>query len=533
MHQPVASTESGIMVFVDQTLPALIRALLEPRRYPHGVQRVELVQTHISWVLLAGDFAYKIKKPLKLPFLDFSTLAQRERYCLDELRLNSRYAPDIYLGVVAIVNTSQGPQFAGRGEPIEYAVKMRRFDEAGRLDRVCARGELRPAHISDLADSVAAFHEAAATAPMASRFGLPQQVMTPARDNFDDLLQRLPGAGPRARLVALQDWTEAQFKHLSPLMDARKQAGRVRECHGDLHLGNLVLLEGRVRMFDCIEFNDDLRWIDVASEIAFTYVDLLAHGQSGLADWFVDEILSRGGDYDAALLLRFYAVYRAMVRAKVAAIRMNQTQGDDSEAVAHIALAERIIAAPPVRLLITHGLSGCGKTIASSQLLQSDPEASSLRLRADVERRRLFGLAGTACSGSTLNTGIYAPGTHARTYAHLRELADPLLRAGWSVIVDATFLKRADRDAFGALARQTGAAFAILAPQATSAQLRERILARANLGNDASEATLDVLAQQVRMIEPLAPEEGPVIRGFQDHRIDRQVAPSNQSPQRG
>ena len=240
-------------------------------------------------------------------------------------------------------------------------------------------------------------------------------------------------------------------------MEARKQTGRVRECHGDLHLANLVLIDQRVRMFDCIEFNEDLRWIDVANEIAFTYVDLLAHGQPGLADWWVDEVLSRSGDYEAALVLRFYAVYRALVRAKVAAIRMSQTQGDDDEAMAYIALAERLVAPPPARLVITHGLSGCGKTVASSQLLQSDPQASTLRLRSDVERKRLFGLASTARSGSTTNAGIYAPDAHALAYGRLRELAAMLLRAGWSVIVDATFLKRADRDAFRVLARETGA----------------------------------------------------------------------------
>lgn len=496
---------------MDQTLPVLIRALLQPQRYPDGAQRVELVQTHISWVLLAGEFAYKIKKPLKLPFLDFSTLALRHACCLDELRLNRRHAPDIYLDVVGIFNTPQEPSFSERGAPIEYAVKMRRFDEAGRLDRVCARGALLPAHMTDLADSLVAFHQAAAIAPAASRFGSPEQVMAPARDNFHDLLRLLPDAGLRARLLALQDWTEAQFQQLAPVMEARRQSGRVRECHGDLHLANLVLIDGRVRMFDCLEFSEDLRWVDVASDIAFTYVDLLAHGQPGLADWFVDEVLSRSGDYEAARVLRFYAVYRALVRAKVEAIRTSQTQGDDREAIAHIALAERVFAPPPARLLITHGLSGCGKTHLSSQLLQSERHASTLRLRADVERKRLFGLAVGAHSGSALNTGVYTRDAHRRTYDYLCQLAGRLLRNGWSVVVDATFLKRADRDRFGSLASETGALFGILAPQATPAQLRERILSRSGAGRDASEATLDVLEEQMREIEPLGPDEQPLV----------------------
>ena len=180
------------MKTMEPTLPPLIQALLEPQRYPGAVPRVELVQTHISWVLLAGEFAYKIKKPLRLPFLDFSTLAQRQRCCRDELRLNSRFAPDLYLGVVGIFNTPQDPHWSGEGTPIEYAVKMRRFDEASRLDRVCARGELQPGHLSDLADTLVAFHAAAAVASPASRFGAANEVMAPARDNFLDLQQLLP-----------------------------------------------------------------------------------------------------------------------------------------------------------------------------------------------------------------------------------------------------------------------------------------------------------------------------------------------------
>ena len=495
------------MAFMDQNLPTLLRALLEPQRYPDTVQRVALVETHISWVLLAGDFAYKIKKPLKLPFLDFSTLAQRHICCLDELRLNSRFAPDIYLGVVGIFNTPQDPHFVGDGNPIEYAVKMRRFDEAARLDRVCARGELLPVHLSDLADTLVAFHDGAQTAPQASRFGSPSQIRATALDNFQALLRLLPDAGLQARLGVLQTWTEAQFERLTPLFEARKRDGRVRECHGDLHLANLVLIGQRVRMFDCIEFSEDLRWIDVASEIAFTYVDLLAHDRAGLADWFLDQVLSRSGDYEAALVLRFYSVYRALVRAMVAAIRINQTRDGDSAAIAYVALAERLVAPPVARLVITHGLSGCGKTKASDELLQSDPAACTLRLRSDVERKRLFGRVSKDPRGAPPDTGIYAHGASVRTYGHLRELAETLLRAGWSVIVDAAFLKHADRASFRALAKEVGAPFSILAPQATPAQLRERIQARAVLGRDASDASLEVLAQQMHTIEPLQAHE--------------------------
>ena len=488
-------------------LPPLIQALLAPPRYAHPVSGVELVQTHISWVLLAGDFAYKIKKPLRLPFLDFSTLARRKAACLDELRLNRRFAPDLYLDLVAISGTPQAPRLQGTGKPIEYAVRMRRFDEAGRLDRVCARGELRAEQLSDLADTLAAFHASAAVAAPTSRFGAADAILAAALENFDELQPGASQTGSAQRLAALRAWTEAQHRQLAPLMDARKQAGRVRECHGDLHLGNLVLIDGRVRLFDCIEFNQDLRWIDVVSDIAFTYVDLLAHQRSGLANWFVNEVFSRSGDYEAAALLRYYAVYRALVRAKVAQIRVRQGSGDASETLAYLRLAERLAAPPKPRLVITHGLSGCGKTVASGQQLQDERQAGTLRLRSDVERKRLFGLAGSAASGSPLGGGIYGAEAQQRTYARLHDLAALLLRAGWSVIVDATFLKRADRAAFRALAQDLGVSFSILAPQATAPQLRERIAARQALGRDASEATLAVLERQLQTLEPLGAHE--------------------------
>lgn len=495
------------MTGMDAELPPIIHALLDPARYLHGVARVELVQTHISWVLLAGDFAYKIKKPVKLSFLDFSTLALRHHYCQEELRLNRRFAPDLYLEVLGICNTPQDPQWQGSGKPIEYAVKMRRFNESARLDHVCARGELQAQHLSALADALVAFHQASAVAPADSRFGSAQHILQPALDNFDDLSRVLPDPGLQARLAGLRAWTQTQFAQLAPLMQARQKTGWVRECHGDLHLANMVLIDGRVQLFDGIEFNEDLRWMDVASEIAFVYMDLRAHGKPGLANWLLNELLSRSGDYEAARVLRFYAVYRAMVRAKVAALRRVQTGAALGEVENYLALAERLLAPPPPRLVITHGLSGCGKTVASDALLQADPQASTLRLRSDVQRKRLFGLAPGADSGSGVGAGIYALDAHQRTYAHLREQAALLLQAGWSVVVDAAFLKRADRESFRALAQQMGAGFGILAPQATPEHLRQRILARSAAGRDASEATLEVLAQQMQTIEPLAPAE--------------------------
>lgn len=499
--------------------PPLIQALLQPTRHRPGTDTVTLVETHISWILLAGAFAYKIKKPLKLPFLDFSTLALRKQCCDDELRLNRRFAPDIYLDVVPITGEPLDPHLGGPGLAIEHAVRMRRFDEHGRLDRVCARGALTADHLNDLADTLVAFHAAAAVAPLETRFGSPEHILAPALDNFRDLAQLLPDARLQLRLAALRDWTDAEHRRLTPLMRERKASGQIRECHGDLHLANMVLLDGHVRMFDCLEFNEDLRWLDTANEIAFTYVDLLDHGKADLANGFVDAVLSRSGDYAAVPLLRFYAVYRALVRAKVAAIRHGQTQGMDETHAAEvcIAQAERLAAPVAPRLVITHGLSGCGKTVAARQWLQADPHARSLRLRSDVERKRLFGLAPSQRSGSDTDAGIYTPDAHARTYQRLAELASAALQAGWSVVVDAAFLQRRERDMFRALAGLRSVPFSILAPQADVAVLRERILDRQRAGQDASEATIAVLERQLQRIEPLGDDEAALRLGLPQH----------------
>ncbi|OIN94076.1 MAG: hypothetical protein AUJ20_01865 [Comamonadaceae bacterium CG1_02_60_18] len=492
---------------MDLNLPPLIQALLQPQAYPHKPVQVELVQTHISWVLLAGSYAYKIKKPLKLSFLDFSTLDLRHARCLDELRLNQRFAPQVYLDVVSIYRGPNGPCFEPLGEPVEYAVRMRRFDESARLDHVCARGELTPQHLSALAQTLDDFYAHAERVAPVSQWGTPAQALNYALDNFPDLRRVLDAAASQATLNALQHWTQQQFDALQPLMQARRQGGWVRECHGDLHLGNLVLLDDQVCPFDCIEFSDALRWIDVLSDLAFTYEDLLAHCQPGLACWFINELASCLGFYPSAALLRFYAVYRCLVRAKVAAIRVQQTGEDASPVRAQVALAQRLVAPPALRLTVTHGLSGCGKTWLTDRLLQSSGDGNTLRLRADVQRKRLFGLEPLARSSSALNSGLYAPDAHRRTYDHLRETAASLLGAGWSVVVDATFLRRTDRDAFRNLAHERGAQFGILAPQASPEQLRARIQARQVLGRDASEATLEVLAQQMRQLEPLTDDE--------------------------
>jgi uncharacterized protein len=509
---------------MSDTLPPLITALLDPARYPHSVDRVELMQTHGAWVLLAGDFAYKIKKPVRFPFMDFGTLGARRHACETEVRVNRRFqshdrpATHLYLGVLPIVGTPDDPRWgeAGTDKPqqaIEFAVQMRRFDESARLDHLCRRGALTVEHIGGLARRMAAFQTRAAAAGKAQPWGHAAAAMRWPRDNFVSLRSLMKAPDDAARVLALSDWTEQRFVAIEPLLSRRRQKDRVREGHGDLHLANLVLIEDEVLPFDAIEFNDELRWIDVASDMAFTWMDLLDHGQTGLANVLLSEWLDASGDVSAPSVWSFFASYRAGVRAKVAAIRAGQQAGspdaDDSlaEARRYLALAQDIAHPPAPSLVITHGLSGSGKTWASGRWLLAEASGRAIRLRSDVERKRLHGVSPLAASGSGLNEGLYRPQAHEETYASLRTRARGLLQDGWTVVVDAAFLREGERQAFADLAQAEGCPFHILACEAPPEELRRRISARQASGRDASEATLAVLDQQLGWLEPLGDGE--------------------------
>jgi aminoglycoside phosphotransferase family enzyme/predicted kinase len=517
------SDESGlILIRMYNALPPLITALRQQALHADGspASDVELVETHGAWVLLAGSSAYKIKKPVSLPFMDFGTLALRRSACQAEVRLNRRFetadpASHLYLQALPIVGTVDQPRWGTPGEDddnaIEWAVHMRRFNEDHRLDHLCARGALKPEHLTSLAQRMATFQAAAAVASPDSAWGLTDGVLAFARDNFATLRSGLTDARDAAHIDPLSRWTESRFSQLAPLLTQRLSEGRVREGHGDLHLANLVLIGNEVVPFDGIEFNDALRWIDVASDMAFVWMDLLDHGQSGLANGLLSDWLDASGDATAPAVLPFFAVYRALVRAKVAVIRSQQTGADVAtslnQARAYTAMAQGIAQPPAPQLVITHGLSGSGKTWASSRWLQAEASGRAIRLRSDVERKRLHGLGATQASGSGLNTGLYSPQAHTDTYAHLLERTRQLLAAGWSVLVDAAFLRRHEREAFAALANAVNCPFHILATEAPLAVLRERITARQARGGDASEATLIVLEQQLGWLESLSAAE--------------------------
>lgn len=495
----------------DNPANALITALQGPAAYPHAVESVRLVETHISWVLLAGDYAYKIKKPVDFGFLDFSNLLQRRHYCEEELRLNRRLAPQLYLSVVPISGRADAPIVGGDGEPIEYAVKMRQFPQEAQLDRVLARGELRRTHITALAEQLATFHRSAAAAAADAPFGTAENVWQPMAENFAQIRPHLQESETLALLDRAQRWSEERYETLRDVLTQRKHDGHISECHGDTHLGNIVLLDEQPVLFDCIEFNPNLRWIDVISEIAFLTMDLHDRGRDDLAHRALNDYLQASGDYAGLRLLRFYQVYRALVRAKVACLRCAQSDIDEhvraelkQRALAYLRLAQRFTETVPTPLIITHGFSGSGKTTVTDGVLESQ---GALRLRSDVERKRLFGYTTEARTQSALDSGLYSADASTRTYQHLAALAETVIGAGFPALVDATFLKRAQRDVFRALAERLRVPFVIFDCSAPADLLRERVSTRALEARDASEATLGVLERQLQQCEPVSEEE--------------------------
>jgi len=486
--------------------PTLIELLRRPGSYPHPVDKVELIETHISWVLLTGEYVYKIKKPLDLGFLDFHSLERRRFYCEEEIRLNQPWAPDIYIDVVPITISEGAAQISGSGAPVEYAVRMHSFDQAMRLDQQLESGKLSVADMRELATTLFRRHGSAAAVARAKRSHTVRRTIEQIEENFDPL----DGAIEMTLLGEIREWTTQQLHQLDTLLRQRFDGGFFRECHGDLHLGNLVRLPGGIATFDCIEFNDDLRNTDVMADIAFLIMDLVVRQNIGLAAHCLNRYLELTGDYLGMRVFNLYFTYRCLVRAKVAVIRSTERdsagdrQNDLDEAHQYCELARRQIRQRVPALMIMTGLSGSGKTWISGELMAALP---AIRIRSDIERKRSFNLAETAGSESGLATGIYSSQASEDVYVRLNAVAQILLAAGHNVILDASFPHVKQRAAALDTGKRAGTYCLLLHAVANDSVLRARILARQKKRDDASEADIDVLEFQLRDHEPLTEKE--------------------------
>ena len=486
----------------------LISALQNPDLYDHPVKDFRVLETHISWVILTGDYAYKIKKPMDFGFLNFSTLDRRKHFCEEELRLNKRLADALYLEVLPITGSADAPSLGGNGEPFEYAIKMRQFDQDGLFDKQQERGQLNIDDLTSLARQVAQFHDKLPPIADDKPLGTPDAVFAGMQENFDQVRPMIDDPELLTQLDNLEAWTKATFELCQPLIEKRRADGYVRECHGDLHLANITVHEGKVTVFDCIEFSEPFRFIDVINDLAFLLMDLESRGETRMANRVLNHYLEYRGDFEALPLLTLYKAYRAMVRGKIALFTMGNPGLSDAEKDGlmqtyrnYAQLAEDYSSFPNPYLLAMTGLSASGKSVISADMAA---ELGLVRLRSDVERKRLYGLGPTDSSKSGVGENLYTEEANQKTYERLANLARDLLLGGLPVIVDAACLKRWERDLLTDVAENLGLPFALIHCEAPEAKRREWIRER---DGDASEATEELLEAQESWFEPLTDQE--------------------------
>ena len=493
----------------DSNFDRLQQALASPEAYEYGEDSIEVIETHISLIYLIGDYAYKVKKPLRTSFLDYSTIELRKKACEDEVRLDRRYARDLYIGVVPIVENKGRIIVDGVGDAVEYAVKMHRFPSGELLSQRVREDRITIAEVRTLAERISHFHQEAKRCDPSRGFGLPDDVLQDAMENLDAI--ELVASDEMLKLVrVLRTWTlEFHSEHFEDFK-GRIRNRFIRECHGDLHLGNIVSWNKELVPFDGIEFNERFRCIDTLSDAAFTAMDFAACDRLDLSRSFINAYLDASGDHSSLSVLRWYLVYRALVRAKVAVMRI--AQAHDKQAKKQLSdyldLAYRYTLREEPFLWITHGVSGSGKTTVSEEIVQRH---GAIRLRSDVERKRYMGMCPNDRPDDHQADKLYCKATNQAIYARLQDLAKRVIYAGYPVVIDATFLRQHDRDSFRQTAEQLCATFRIIHCHADERILRQRICSRLVNDSDASDADLNVLEMQLHQIEPLTKWELPFV----------------------
>jgi len=501
--------------------PARLAGLLRPGAYPHPVARVKRVTTHLSWVLVAGEWAYKIKRPVQFSFVDFSSVEQRRHYCEEELRLNRRFAPALYERVARITSGPDGARVDGEGALLDYAVVMRSFEQNEVLAERVHAGVATASELATFGASLARMHAAAPRPEPDSPAGTSTAVAVAMARNASECLVATRVFGNQAEVALLAGEQRKLLGRMVSRLDDRLLAGRVREGHGDLHMGNVVRQQGVLLAFDALEFDADFRWGDVAQDVAFLCADLRAAGHPELAQAFLNGYLQVSGDYGLLQVLELYIADRALVRAKVMALLAAGSPTahalHELQQQKHLQVASEALAARQPACLLMHGPSGSGKSWLAAQL--AGP-CRAVVVRTDVERQRMAALAtrrdaaaGLAPAGRAMQAtgnqhGHYGPDPVRTTYARLRDCALAALQGGQNVILDATYSLRAERTGIAELCRAQGAPLVVIDCQAPQDLLAQRVAARLGRQDDASEATLDVLKRQLAASEPLATSEG-------------------------
>ncbi|HBE21571.1 MAG TPA: adenylyl-sulfate kinase [Cyanobacteria bacterium UBA11149] len=489
----------------ETNLPPLIQQMMEPEFYPHSVTKpIQFIQTHISYVLLTGDFAYKLKKPVNFGFLDFSTLALRQHFCHEEIRLNQPNAPEIYLEVLGI--TQEGHRFllGGSSEPVEYTVKMRQFTQSSLLSTMFEEGRLTEREMERLGKVVANFHRQCQTSDYIKNFGEVDKIREFVNDNYQHTIKYIGRVQTQEQYEETRAFSDRTFAEEAELFAQRRDLGYIRECHGDLHLRNICLWHDKIQLFDCIEFNEPFRFVDVMYDVAFTVMDLEARGRKDLGNVFLNTYLEETGDWDGLQILRFYLCRQAYVRAKVTSFLLDDPSVGVAEkeiakttAANYYKLAQTYTKIEPAKIILMSGLSGAGKSTVARKLAR---QLGAIHLRSDAVRKHLAGIPLEAKGEDTLYTAEMTQ----KTYNRLLELGILLANRGFTVILDAKYDKQALRKPAIAQTQKHQIPLEILYCTAPIEVLRDRLLSRIG---DVSDATADLLPSQAAAAEPFTEEE--------------------------
>lgn len=512
------------------SLPPLILRMLQPSFYPHSVSKpIEIVQTHISYVVLTGEYAYKIKKPIKLSFLDFSTLEKRHHFCQEELRLNRILAPNLYIAVLPIIEISHRQFKIAKSQTnieqvIEYVIQMHQFEKDGL--ELLQENLLTFTHMQSLGKQIALYHSEAETNSKIQSYGSVEVICHINRENFTLSRSYINKTLSPSRYQNIFEYINHFLSDHSEWLEKRQFQHKIRECHGDLHLKNLCLFQDKLQAFDCIEFNQEFRYIDILYDVAFLVMDLTYYGHLDYANEFLNEYLEKTDDYSGVNILPLYLIMRAFIRGNVTSLTCEDSLIPPSEkailkiqAQAYYKLASDYTYRPQGRVILMSGISGSGKTTVARNLSR---KINAIRIRSDAVRKHIAGISLLGSwSNENSNQNIYTPEMTYKTYKRLVDSGLQLAKQGVTVILDAKYDKRNFRHEVITRTKAAKIPLNIIVCKAPLEVIRNRLMYRTN---DISDANISILETQLNEAEDFNDTEKPFIHIVNtDQDLDSQL----------